>query len=219
MLKRVIVYNALANLQELTPDKYYDYFTFIEPVFKKTFFTMFNNADVPVANDTIENRFKYLLGEAPKIFQALLEAGIHPELGVMPINEDDTSMPIVDFITQLMALYMAHYEKDGRFANQHFQDDYFGRIEQLYHNKHLMDLVPDEYKYIFIFLVRKLLWYHTTINPVRDNLYLNGTVDELLNFILEYGDWYNTYTDVATAVTVENETTEIQPEIYEVEKE
>ena len=82
-----------------------------------------------------------------------------------------------------------------------------------------MDLVPDEYKYIFIFLVRKLLWYHTTINPVRDNLYLNGTVDELLNFILEYGDWYNTYTDTATAIIAENETAEIQPEIYEVEKE
>ena len=222
MLKRVVVYNALANLQEVAKEKYYEYFTFIEPVFKKTFFTMLNNADVPVADDTIEHRLSYFFGEAPKILEALIEAGINTELGIATLaldeDEGEDKMSVIDFITQLIALYMANYEKDGRFAGPEFQEVFFGYIEKLYKNKDLMDSIPDEYKYVFMFLVRKLLWYHTTINPNRDSLYLNGTVDDLLNFVLMYGDWYNTYANTATAILDNVNTEETQPEIYEVEE-
>lgn len=219
MLKRVIVYNAIANLQEVAKEKYYEYFTFIEPVFKKTFFTMLNNADVPIANDTIQHRFSYFLGEAPKILQALIEAGINPELGISTLEvEEPEEMSIIEFITQLIALYMANYEKDGRFAGEDFQEVFFGRIKELYKHKNLMSRLPDEYKYIFIFLIRKLLWYHTTIDPNRDTLYLNGVVDDLLNFVLTYGDWYNAYADVATAIRTDVDETTVQPEIYEVEE-
>lgn len=218
MLKRVIVYNALANLQEVPTEKYYDYFTFIDPVFKKTFFTMLNNADVPVAKESIQDRLHYFFNEAPKIVQALVESNVNPELGIATLSLDD-EMTTMDFVTKLIALYMSNYEQDGRFANQEFQNEFFGYVKQLYENKHLMNAVADEYKYIFIFLVRKLLWYYTTIDPERDNLYLNGTVDDLLNFILEYSDWYNTYTDTATMVRTDVDTTTIQPEIYEVKTE
>ena len=222
MIKRVIVYNALAKLQEISTEKYYDYFTFIEPVFKKTFFTMFNNADVPVADSDIRNRLLYFSTEAPKILEALIAAGINPELGVAPavMSEDDdgSQMSIINFITELIALYMVNYEKDGRFADEEFQHQFFGRVENLYNNKNLMDSIPDEFKYIFMFLVRKLLWYHTTINPNRDDLYINGTVNDLLEFVLEYGDWYNTYANVATAITDTADVENMQPEVYEVEE-
>ena len=151
---------------------------------------MLNNADVPVADDTIEHRLSYFFGEAPKILEALIEAGINTELGIATLaldeDEGEDKMSVIDFITQLIALYMANYEKDGRFAGPEFQEVFFGYIEKLYKNKDLMDSIPDEYKYVFMFLVRKLLWYHTTINPNRDSLYLNGTVDDLLNFVLMY---------------------------------
>lgn len=227
MLKRVAVYNALANLKELPKEKYYDYFTFIEPNFKKTFFTMLNNADVPVSSINIIDRLEYFLHETPKILEALEEAGIHEHLGIMTLDLDLEESPvpeydrlsITDFVTRLMALYLVNYEKDGRFADLGFQYQFFGYIKNLYTNKNLMFQVPDEYKYIFIFLVRKLLWFYTTIDPNRDQLYLDGTVDDLLNFVLEYGDWYNTYTDVATAMRGDINKEEVQLEVYETETE
>ena len=67
MIKRVIVFNNIAKLQPNTVEQYYDYIDFIEPSFKKTFYTMFNNADIPAVSGTIRKRLEYFEGEADKI--------------------------------------------------------------------------------------------------------------------------------------------------------
>lgn len=221
MLKRVVVFNNIANLRENLNSQYEDYFNFIEPSFKKTFYTMFNQADVPVSDKGIEARLSYCFNEAPKIFDSLIAAGIHEDISLPTVygtrGEDMTSTleEIREFVRTIIALYLVNYEKDGRFAEENFQEEFFGYIRELYNKRDYAEVIPEEYKFLFQFLVRKLLWYHTTIDKDRDSEYLNGNVEELLNFISENSEWYNYYEGTAST-NVTGTTT--QPEVYEVEE-
>ena len=122
---------------------------------------------------------------------------------------------IREFVRTIIALYLVNYEKDGRFAEESFQEEFFGYIRELYNKRDYAEVIPEEYKFLFQFLVRKLLWYHTTIDKDRDSEYLNGNVEELLNFISENSEWYNYYEGTAST-NVTGTTT--QPEVYEVEE-
>lgn len=221
MLKRVVVFNNIANLKENLNSQYEDYFNFIEPSFKKTFYTMFNQADVPVSDKGISARLSYCFKEAPKIFDSLIAVGIHEDISLPTVygtrEEDMTSTleEIREFVRTIIALYLVNYEKDGRFAEESFQEEFFGYIRELYNKRDYAEVIPEEYKFLFQFLVRKLLWYHTTIDKDRDSEYLNGNVEELLNFISENSEWYNYYEGTAST-NVTGTTT--QPEVYEVEE-
>lgn len=222
MLKRVIVFNNIANLKENSNSQYEDYFNFIEPSFKKTFYTMFNQADIPVSDQGIEKRLEYCFGEAPKILDSLIASGIHEKLNVpATLNlESGTSQEtalaeIRTFVETIISLYLVNYEKDGRFASEDFQEKFFGYIKELYNKRDYAEIVPEEYKFLFHFLIRKLLWYHTTISKKRDSEYLNGTVNELLNFVMDNSEWYNYYEGKAST-NITGTTT--QPEIHEVEE-
>lgn len=221
MLKRVIVYNNIANLRNNDEQQYLDYFNFIEPNFVKTFYTMFNTADVPSPLVTIQERLSYFQNEAPKIFSALVEAGIHDDLTISTYDEvadTERNEMVQNFVITLISLYLTNYEKDGRFESEEFQEEFFGYIKNLFVNKEIAEIIPDEYKYIFQFLVRKLLWYYTTIDTKRDEEYLSGAVDELLTYVLENSDWYNEYEANATAIR-NNAGEDIQLETYQTETE
>lgn len=222
MLKRVVVFNNIANLKENLNSQYEDYFNFIEPTFKKTFYTMFNQADIPVSDQGIEKRLKYCFGEAPKILDSLIASGIHEDFSLPATfsleNETDTEAilaEIKDFVKTIIALYLVNYEKDGRYADDKFQEEFFGYIKDLYNKRDYAEIIPEEYKFLFHFLIRKLLWYHTTISKTRDSEYLNGTVEELLNFIMENSEWYNYYEGTAST-NITGKTT--QPEVYETKE-
>lgn len=221
MLKRVVVFNNIANLKENLNSQYEDYFNFIQPNFKKTFYTMFNQADVPVSDKSIDERLNYCFTEAPKILDSLISTGIHEELSLPAVYgrsiEDNSEIlnEIREFVQTIIALYLVNYEKDGRYADEAFQEKFFGYIKNLYNKKDFSEVIPEEYKFLFQFLIRKLLWYYTTIDKNRDSEYLSGNVEELLRFIMDNSDWYNDYEgNASTNITG----TTTQPEIYEVEE-
>ena len=225
MLKRVVVFNNIANLRENLNSQYEDYFNFIEPNFKKTFYTMFNHADVPVSDHNIRERLEYCFGEAPKILDSLITTGIHEELTyeapvtygreANSVDAETVIKELREFVTTIISLYLVNYEKDGRFADEAFQEEFFGYIKRLYIKRDYSELIPEEYKYLFQFLVRKLLWYYTTIDKARDSEYLNGNVNELLTFIMDNSEWYNEY-EGSASTNITGTTT--QPEIYETEE-
>lgn len=197
MIKRVIVFNNIAKLEPNTIQQYYDYIDFIQPPFKKTFYTMFNNVDIPAISGTIQKRIEYFEGEADKIIEALNQTGIHN-----PAIEKDTEEWRV--IRELIIIYLTNYEKDGRFEKPDFQESFFSRIKKIYNeDQEIVFRLPDEYIYIYHLAVRKLLWYYTTVDLDRDNRYINGDVDELLTYLIKYSDWFNNYEANATAPIVE----------------
>ena len=199
MIKRVIVFNNIAKLQPNTVEQYYDYIDFIEPSFKNTFYTMFNNADIPAVSGTIRKRLEYFEGEADKIIQALNQGNIHNPI----IAEGSEEWAVAK---ELIIMYLTNYEKDGRFEEPDFQELFFGKIKKIYEEQQeVVSNLPDEYIYIYHFLIRKLLWYYTTIDLDRDNKYISGTVDDLLTYIISHSDWYNNYEATATAPIADKE--------------
>ena len=197
MIKRVIVFNNMALLQPNTEDQYYDYFSFIEPGFKKTFYTLFNNEDVPQADAAPNKRWDYYNNELDKIITALNKANIH-SITMKDLLEKDNE--ILTLVKTIMSLYLCNYtfyELHERENNPDlaFQDKYMKASQEMFDTINLEKLskLQDEYIFLYQFLIRKLLWYYTSRASDRDEKYLDGTVTKLLNYITETGEWYNNY--------------------------
>lgn len=197
MLKRVIVFNNIALLQPNTEDQYYDYFSFIEPGFKKTFYTLFNNEDIPQAKVTPSERWQYYDKELDKIIAALNRANIH-SIKMKDLLEKDNE--ILTLTKTIMALYLCNYtfyEEHERVATPDlaFEAKYVETSQKMFDTIDLEKLneLQDEYIFLYQFLIRKLLWYYTSRAANRDEKYLDGTVSKLLNYITETGEQYNNY--------------------------